>query len=152
MTTTLGAALGARQYGAAATVPEADDRMGRWQHRLADLGYSTTPGGAHAKLNRLREELLRVVSSAIAEGYDRELDRWLSPVDELRAAGIEVTLHPDALIAISQADAADDGPRVQYALIPSVDHAREALRSTRRAMRAGMEFARGLLTAHPEIR
>jgi hypothetical protein len=120
-------------------------------HRLRDLGYSTTPGGAHAKLLRLRLELQRVVSVAVTDGYELELDQYLSEIDELRIAGLHLQLETDGMLTIERADAEDNHPRVRWFLEPSLANARVAKHATKRAVLALFEFLRGLRTAHPDL-
>jgi hypothetical protein len=128
-----------------------DPKVGPLAHRLRDLGYSTTPGGAHAKLLRLRLELRQVVAVAVTDGYDLEFDQYMLEVDELRTAGLHLELGTDGMLTIERADAEDNHPRVRYYLEPTLDNARAAKYSAKRAVVALFEFLRGLRTAHPDL-
>jgi hypothetical protein len=128
-----------------------DPKIGPLAHRLRDLGYSTTPGGAHAKLLRLRHELQQVASVAVTDGFESELDIYLFDVDEMRVAGLQLQLETDGMLTIERADAEDNHPRVRWFLDPTLEHARQARHATKRSVRAAFEFLRGLRTAHPEL-
>lgn len=135
-----------------APVPGArDPKVGPLAHRLRDLGFSTTPGGAHAKLLRLRLELQRVASVAVTDGYETELDNYLMEIDELRAAGLHLPLCPDGMLSIERADAEDNHPRVRWFLDPTIENAKVAKHTAKRTIRALFELVRGIRTAHPEL-
>lgn len=129
-----------------------DAKAGEFAHVLRDNGISQTPGGAHQASLRRRDAFLEVVRTFVQADDSAGLDAYLAPIDELRYAGITLELIPGAMQSIESRISTMQVSRTAWFESRDVEHARRALRDTRRALVAACEFIRILFTTHPEIR
>lgn len=119
-------------------------------HHLACVGFSTTPGGANARAQRVRRDLLAIISAfQVVDAIDA-LDRFFAPLDLARIGG-PIQLTDAAYTSIERSDAEDGVWRSRYRGEPTLANAREAENAALKAVRAHLEFVRGLHTAHPEL-
>lgn len=141
------------QVAAEEAVDEAEDdsKTGPLAKALKKVGWSSSAGGAHQRMQRARAELSFVVAIAVTEKLDRELDEFLSVIDEIRTGGVALEVDNSAWVSIEKIDAADNPARLAYLLNPTLENAKALLLTTRRLHIASLEAMRCLRTRHPEL-
>lgn len=129
-----------------------DPKIGPAGHVLTRHRYSTTPGGAMAKLRRHRDGLSAGIRVLLAEGHSGFVHQFLAELDRVRVATCHVELDGGAMLTIERRDAEDNVSRVRWRENPTTENAMALIRDVERAIESSHELILGVLAVHPELR
>ncbi len=113
---------------------------------------SSTAAGARQQLANAAAKMADAAVVLVREGHERELNRILRGLDEVRCGGADILLTHHVLLACERYDAADEHARAAYMLTPSLENARALMSANDKAIDAMLTLSRALRCTYPEFR